>query len=642
MKRFEYLMAVMTALFMICSTGAAAADGQTWWGYWTSPRGLEEVAPFNAGDNSCSVRVLATANPRLVGCKLHGLRFYISDKTQVTAATAWATGRNYGDRKAEVTIAADALRDVVHDGAATEVRFAEPIDLLPSTNRYASAYVGFTVTLGQGGACSMMASGNAFAPQNSNFYGTDAIESVYGALALQLLVSGDGFAERGVAVSLPQTMTAVAGAPLTMTVDAKVDGVEPVATVNYAVSDGTAVIAAGQYQLPEPLAELEAPFALPVAFEAPSEATRQAMTVSVTAINGRPNGSAAGEATTTACLLTSLPHHRIVMEEATATWCNNCTRGIVGIQRLKELFPDEFVAIAMHGNDDPMMVPEYRQSTIGRKMTSLPICYFDRVVAADPYIGTHAMYDVHFYADEIVRERLATPTVADIAVGAAWGEEDGVLEVDAATTFRYGDASAPYALALVLMADGLHGEGNAWTQINGYSSSQGKSEGLDEDMAAFVNAPYRLEGYRFNHVAVAVHGIDNGIEGSITAPLVADAEQHYRYTWDISDNTLIQDRSKLQIAALLINTETRAIVNAAVSEVPVPTAIKDITTQEQANGDKGAAMYDMSGRRIDNGQWTMDNGQWRGARGVVIERRADGSAVKRVNTHSPVRPRLRR
>lgn len=51
---------------------------------------------------------------------------------------------------------------------------------------------------------------------------------------------------------------------------------------------------------------------------------------------------------------------RMVMEEATATWCGWCPQGIVAIDVLKRDFPDNFLAIAIHGNGDKMAyIDEY-------------------------------------------------------------------------------------------------------------------------------------------------------------------------------------------------------------------------------------------------------------------------------------------
>ena len=49
-----------------------------------------------------------------------------------------------------------------------------------------------------------------------------------------------------------------------------------------------------------------------------------------------------------------------VVEEFTGTWCGNCPRGIVGMQRLEEDFGDRFIGIAIHtGTGEPMVIPSY-------------------------------------------------------------------------------------------------------------------------------------------------------------------------------------------------------------------------------------------------------------------------------------------
>ena len=65
---------------------------------------------------------------------------------------------------------------------------------------------------------------------------------------------------------------------------------------------------------------------------------------------------------------------RMVMEEATATWCGWCPRGIVAIDGLKRDFPDNFLAIAIHGNGDKMAyVGEY-----GLNVYSYPSAFLNR------------------------------------------------------------------------------------------------------------------------------------------------------------------------------------------------------------------------------------------------------------------------
>ena len=579
------------------------SEGQTWWGYWHTNHEAEAVAPFNTGSNSCSLRVTAFGNCQLAGSRLHGVRFWISDKTTVTAARVWASSKlpsaSVAPDIVQKEIDLDQLRDRDHDGQPTEVMLDEAVTLLAKSNPYANAYVGFTLEVSGGTACQMIASGSN-GPANSNFFGSTDIATTYGALALQLLLSNDSFSAYSVAAAELPSMRVVHGQTLQQEWPLTISGTAPVSDVDYEVRMSGDVVAQGHYSLPEPLAELGATVALPIAFELTATPAEHDCTLTVTQVNGRANESANATGCSSLCVLSKAPVRRIVMEEATATWCNNCTRGIVGMHRLAEQFPDNFIGIAMHGSDDPMLVPAYRNSRIGKKMPSLPIAYLDRAVQLDPYIGTHALYDMHFYADEDVSRRLSQLTLADIDLTAQWTDASRTaIALTTSTTFRYSADKAPYGIAFVLLEDGMSGDGSGWTQINGYSSTQGKSEGLDPDMQEFVDAAYRIQGYYFNHVAVDVAGIDDGIEGSVAAPITADVVQRFTHTMDLSANSLIQNRDQLNVVALLLDTETKEIVNAAKASV-IPFDADGIVDVAQTDiKPKLNYIYDLSGRRTE-------------------------------------------
>ena len=579
------------------------SEGQTWWGYWHKNHEAEAVAPFNTGSNSCSLRVTAFGNRQLAGSRLHGVRFWISDKTTVTAARVWASSKlpsaSVAPDIVQKEIDLDQLCDRDHDGQPTEVMLDEAVTLLAKSNPYANAYVGFTLEVSGGTACQMIASGSN-GPANSNFFGSTDIATTYGALAIQLLLSNDSFSAYSVAAAELPSMRVVHGQTLQQEWPLTISGTAPVSDVDYEVRMSGDVVAQGHYILPEPLAELDATVALPIAFELTATPAEHDCTLTVTQVNGRANESANATGSSSLCVLSKAPVRRIVMEEATATWCNNCTRGIVGMHRLAEQFPDNFIGIAMHGSDDPMLVPAYRNSRIGKKMPSLPIAYLDRAVQLDPYIGTHALYDMHFYADEDVSRRLSQLTLADIDLTAQWTDASRTaIALTTSTTFRYSADKAPYGIAFVLLEDGMSGDGSGWTQINGYSSTQGKSEGLDPDMQEFVDAPYRIQGYHFKHVAVDVAGIDDGIEGSVAAPITADAVQRFTHTMDLSANSLIQNRDQLNVVALLLDTETKEIVNAAKASVIPFDADGIVDVAQTGIKPKLNYIYDLSGRRTE-------------------------------------------
>lgn len=79
---------------------------------------------------------------------------------------------------------------------------------------------------------------------------------------------------------------------------------------------------------------------------------------------------------------------RMVMEEATATWCGWCPQGIVAIDGLKRDFPDNFLAIAIHGNGDKMayideyglQVNGYPSAFLNRQSTSVDYSWLKRKI----------------------------------------------------------------------------------------------------------------------------------------------------------------------------------------------------------------------------------------------------------------------
>jgi len=60
------------------------------------------------------------------------------------------------------------------------------------------------------------------------------------------------------------------------------------------------------------------------------------------------------------------------------------------------------------------------------------------------------------------------------------------------------------------------------------------------------------------------------LEGSIPQSFSANKDLNYAYQADISGNTLIQDKSKLQVIALLLDKNTGAILNAAKTTIALP------------------------------------------------------------------------
>lgn len=213
------------------------------------------------------------------------------------------------------------------------------------------------------------------------------------------------------------------------------------------------------------------------------------------------------------------------MEEFTGAWCAWCPRGTAAMQMLSDLYPDRFVGIAIH-RGDPMQIAGY--DAFKPNYDSYPGAFINRNEdVVDPYNGLSGMP-----ITDIVSYTLSQTCEADLAVNATWSEP-AIVDIDVTTTFRFSTTQRNYALALVVLQDGLTGSGDDWAQKNNYS---GNAEWKDLPyMQTFYELPGLITDYAYDHVAISTSGIERGITGSITSPIVSDEPQHFVTTIDLSD-----------------------------------------------------------------------------------------------------------
>lgn len=111
------------------------------------------------------------------------------------------------------------------------------------------------------------------------------------------------------------------------------------------------------------------------------------LAVEVTSVNSKTDSDPSNNITEAPilCLDAASGYKRnVLVEEGTGTWCGNCPRGAVAMKRMNEKYPDNFVGVAVH-SDDEMAIYEYYPfldhyiNTVG-----YPYCTVDRAIACDP------------------------------------------------------------------------------------------------------------------------------------------------------------------------------------------------------------------------------------------------------------------
>ncbi|WP_337501087.1 hypothetical protein [Segatella sp.] len=127
-----------------------------------------------------------------------------------------------------------------------------------------------------------------------------------------------------------------------------------------------------------------------------------------------------------------------------------------------------------------------------------------------------------------------------------------------------------------------------------------KAAGFDiTDAANYVEGWSQVKGMVYNHVAIESQGMDNGLEDSKMTDFRADEVKTQSTTFEgVNKYSVIRDRSKIEIAAVLFNTKTGKIENAARCSVRNhgTTGIRPNLVQEQK---KTEGIYDMQGRKVN-------------------------------------------
>ncbi|MBO7067515.1 MAG: Omp28-related outer membrane protein [Bacteroidaceae bacterium] len=333
-----------------------------------------------------------------------------------------------------------------------------------------------------------------------------------------------------------------------------------------------------------------------IVFQADSEARKSRQTITITKVNSTANTSEEKSATGSIVTILEKPKVVPVVEEFTGTWCGWCPIGFDGMERAHETFGDKAALIAIHYSD-PMQVSDF--SDIVGRASSFPSALIGR--------GAESFYPSASELKKQINQEIQNKVApASMQVSAEWtSATQRIIKIVTKTKFVYSDDNANLAIAYALTEDGMTGTESNWAQSNYLSGNSNYASSLPFWYKASSNV-----FVEFNHVGVAAWEIANGIDGSVNPVVQAGDVQEYTYKANIGSNTLIQDKSRLKVIAMLIDRDSGTIVNAAQTTITdYATGVQGLTTDGNTTSHHGGEIYDLNGRRVGNGQLKMDNGQ---------------------------------
>lgn len=652
---------------------AAVDEGLTWFSYITSNDldavGFDALASglgvdFLAGQNKYNIAFLAPGN--YAKAKIDSVEFRVLSGCQYDNLTVWVSsvkyetveGKNYlsfpesADKAdAKVVVPAADVKAVLDKLPAN---YVGPISVklpTPFTIPADGALVGYSYD-GKSSDKSIVLAG--ISSEAAGCFFQYDYEGERNFESLSSIVGMSSSIQIGLDVSDCEVNDATVSANPELTTLVKTkqqypfyitnNSAKPITQLTYSISVDGVNGAEKSLDLSSPIEPMEtASIPYTTAFEDDGVHTVE---LNISKVNGNTNINKHSSAEYSIIALEKSADRVSVVEEQTGTWCGWCPRGHVALDLLNKQLGDKVVTLAGHfANGESRVDP---MNILGDNITSqaerfadyglvamtlssllggggLPGAMFDRVVAADPYVGANTTKGKNgtyeYGATDLVNLlKEENPSEADFSMTASWADDKNTdIKVDLTTTFNYNRfGSFPYGVAFVLSENGMTGKGATWKQLNYYSKLAGVNGASDfnnPDMAAWFKAGSYVSTTYDNVVVQAWNPLgDAAIVDKSKTDIDKGEAIPFSTTLKVNSD-LIQNYNNLTLSALLVNLKSLAVVNAAkVVLGNCAAGIEDVNSEANNNV---VSRYNVNGMRINGAQ-----------KGLNIVKLANGKVVK--------------
>lgn len=264
-----------------------------------------------------------------------------------------------------------------------------------------------------------------------------------------------------------------------------------------------------------------------------------------------------------------------------------------------------------------MFSEDYDSYCYWNHINSYPSSYIDRTyMDIYPYFGSGSEEGFRFGYPDDVDKALEQLSVATVDVEGKLNDEKTEVEVEAKVNFAFSGEKDNFALFYILTEDGMQDE--SWTQKNGLNEYQGIGlEDIEPLFEPFVNGESEMTGLVYDDVVIAADGLEDGIGGSVSSTINLGEAQTNTHTFYLNEYSKIQDKTKLNAYAVLIDTNSGKVINASQCKVieAGETAISSVNNEQVVE----VARYTVDGTQVSLP-----------VKGINIVRYSDGRVVKTV------------
>lgn len=652
---------------------AAAEEGLTWFSYITSNDvgavGFDNLAnglgaDFLAGQDKYNVAIMVPGN--YAKAKIDSVDLFILSGCQYDNLTVWVAPVKYVEQDGKNYLsfpksAAEADVKYVIPAADVEALLKKlpannvgPLSIkLPTTFSIPAegAFVGYSFD-GKSSDAPVVLAGASTAAEGFFFQydyegerSFESLGSVIGmSLAMQVGMDVSECEANDATVSANPELTTLVNTKQQYPFYITNNSAKPITQITYSISVDGGNGAEKSLDLSSPIESMEtASLPFTTAFE---DEGVHSVELNVSKVNGNTNINKQSSAAYSIIALEKSADRVSVVEEQTGTWCGWCPRGHVALDLLNKQLGDKVVTLAGHFTNSESQVDP--MNILGDNITSqaealadygyvamnisnmlggggFPGAMFDRVVAADPYVGANTTKGKNgtyeYGATDLVNLlKEGNPSEADFSMTASWADDKNTdIKVDLTTTFNYDRfGSFPYGVAFVLSENGMTGKGATWKQLNYFSKLagvKGASDFNNPDMAAWFKGGSYVSTTYDNVVVQSWCPLGNA---AIVDKSKTDIEKGEAIPFSATlkvNSDLIQNYDNLTLSALLVNLNSLAVVNAAkVVLGKCAAGIEDVNSEANNNV---VSRYNVNGMRINGAQ-----------KGLNIVKLANGKVVK--------------
>lgn len=620
------LLTFLTTLLATVSTVAQDVS-QQWWGYVQDAGNRYSLGTGTATTYNLAIGVDGE-DAAMAGNTIKALRFYLRSVNDIRTVRVWISKElPTSADKADILMENVNISSLVGgDEGSGYVGMANVVELAtPYTVNTGKFYVGYSFSVKSVAANSgqnpvVLSDENA---GSESFYMMtsggewEAVASQYGPLDLRLLLEGS-FAQNAAKANNVSEAYATMDGDNTVGITVVNSGLAEISSFDYTITSNGTVTPERHVDMPQPITAFGGTGTVQIPIDADSNSGTQQKILTITKVNGVDNEAQNAASTISLTTLLKRVAKGVAVEQFTGTGCGWCPRGHVGMGKMRQMFGDAFVGIAIHRysqlSSDAMYISSYSHVSF----SGAPSCRVNRGPVIDPYYGS-----VNDIADDISAE-MAIPAKAGLNVSGQWSADSTQITVTAEVEALI---DGNYKLDLVLIADSLQGTANVWRQANYYDQSLSNQTGVtltslpDDLKFLWTTGAYFYPV--FNDVAIAV--TKSISVGKMTAGKVVTKSSTMTMPSGSRTELLnaINRAGKNHVAAvaLLIDSSTGRIVNAVKTYmpvyVPVADGIYELPATDNGVAPTSVARFGADGRQLSSPQ-----------RGLNIVRRADGTTRK--------------